>query len=491
MKCFVFINNIEMLLRFVTAGAFSHLAQKHNFHYVVLQSSDTLTEEHFKEAHTDAPVKIHWVPFHKERFKCWNELFDVSCVKYRFLSASFDTRCEQHERTDPGRFERLKHLASPAEFDLHHQREEKRIGCHPEMLRLILDEQPDFFVLPSALLDYVTDDVLQISHALNIPTLMLVAGWDNLSSKGLLYHKPTMMGVWGEQNKNHAVTIQNIPPQKVQIVGAPHYEYFRDPPPVDVAECRKSLGLPADGLVVLFAGTMRLFDETDFLKEIDARIEAGTLPLMHLIYRPHPWRGERKEEADFFSHAWKHVTMDPDIVTSYKSTKEPGEKRDLYSFIFRLQHLGRVYQSVDAVISPMSTVLLESMMFGLPILAMAFGDGKHWWSADKAAKMLHFREFYEVPGILTCHNKTDFFPFLQRLLTFVGEKSLSQKLKSSTNFFVEQNLPTYSERICLLASQMMSSTSGSPNYTIAYASLLAKKEPSWKRFLRKLRRKLC
>ncbi|MDH4455378.1 MAG: hypothetical protein QE570_19600 [Verrucomicrobiota bacterium] len=486
MKCFVFINNIEMLLRFVSAGAFRHLAQIHDFHYVVLRSSDTLNEEHFKQAHPGANVNVHWVPFRKDRFRCWNELFDVSCVKHRLRSASFDTRCEQHERSDPARFERLKHLAAPAEFDLHRQREEKRIGCHPEMLRLVLDERPDFFVLPSALLDYVTDDVLQISHELDIPTLMLVAGWDNLSSKGLLYHKPSMMGVWGEQNKTHGITIQDMPPENVRVVGAPHYEYFRDPPPVKVSESRRALGLPEEGLVVLFAGTMRLFDETDFLKEIDAKIEEGALPPMHLIYRPHPWRGERQDEADFFSHAWKHVTMDPDIAPSYRSTKETGEKRDLYSFIFRLQHLARVYQSVDAVISPMSTVLLESMMFGLPILAMAFGDGKHWWSADKAAKMIHFNEFYDTPGVLTCRDKANFMPALQKLVTFVGDTSLSEKLKASTNFFVEQTPPGYSERAAALAEEMMTRASSRPRYDIPHKQLVAQKPSSFKSLLRKL-----
>jgi hypothetical protein len=484
MKCFVFINNIEMLLRFVTAGAFKHLAQRHELHYVVLRSSDALDEKNFQEAHAGTSVTVHWVPFHKERFKCWNELFDVSCVKHRSRSASFDTRCEQHERSDMKRFARLQHLASPAEFDLHRQREEKRIGCHPEMLRLVLDERPDFFVLPSALLDYVTDDVLQISHALGVPALMLVAGWDNLSSKGLLYHKPAMMGVWGEQNRTHGITIQDMPAERVHVVGAPHYEYFRNPPAVNVAESRKALGLPPEGLLILFAGTMRLFDETDFLKEIDAKIEAGTLPPMHLIYRPHPWRGNRQEEADFFSHDWKHVTMDTDIVPSYRSTKEGGEKRDLYSFIFRLQHLATVYQSVDAVVSPMSTVLLESMMFGLPVLAMAFGDGKHWWSADKAAKMMHFKEFYETPGVLTCRDKKEFMPALQTLVTFVGDGELSQKLKASTNFFVEQTPPNYSERACVLVEEMMRQADTSPRYDLPYESLVVRPCRSWRNYFR-------
>ena len=101
-----------------------------------------------------------------------------------------------------------------------------------------------------------------------------VTGWDNLSSKGLLYHKPAMMGVWGEQNRTHGITIQDMPAERVHVVGAPHYEYFRNPPAVNVAESRKALGLPPEGLLILFAGTMRLFDETDFLKEIDAKIFA-------------------------------------------------------------------------------------------------------------------------------------------------------------------------------------------------------------------------
>ena len=463
MKGLVFISSSEIVLRFLSSGAFDALEKEHELTYVVLQSSDLLLQKDLQESVFEGR-RVRWIPLYLERFRRWNEQFDISCMLYKDRSPSFAVRYQEQKRQDPQRFIALEKKAALGGYERQREAAESYMGLNPDMLNLVRQLKPDFFVLPSALLDYITDDVLQVANALSVPTLMLVSGWDNLSSKGLIYHQPTMIGVWGEQSREHAIAVQNASPDAVHVVGCPHYENFRSTGEMDRGELRASFGLPADGHAVLFAGTLRLFDETQLLKELDAAIESGALPPMKILYRPHPWRDARREEDDFFQFEWRHIMMDPEIAETYKATKATNQNSTSDNFLFRMHHLPLLYRAVDALISPMSTVLLEGLLFGLPTMAVAFNDGKHSWSADKVSRMMHFKELYDVPGLIVCRDRDQFFPQLRQLITNIGDMKLSDTLRKHTGFFVHQDDRSYSERVVALVEKMLMETTSVPDY---------------------------
>ena len=464
MKGFVFIYGSEIVLRFISTGAFSDLAKRHDLTYVALRSSSLLKEGGVDKQLSSDVQKLEWIPFYPGRFDRWCELFDISCVLYQDRSSSFQVRYQEQSRKDPERYARLMKFARPGVYEKNRAAVEKDMGVHPDLLALTLRERPDFFVLPSALLDYGTDDVLQIADKLSIPTAMLVAGWDNLSSKGSIFHQPTVMGVWGEQSRRHAVEIQGTPPDRVHVIGASHYEDFHAKDNIDRAKLRAALGVPGNGRLILFAGTFRLFDETELLRELDQAIDSGAMPPMHVLYRPHPWRAKRQSEDDFFSYAWHHVTMDPGMVSAYQAAKNGGDSAAPDDFVFRLKHLVEIYRSVDAVVSPMSTILLEALLFGLPTMAVAFSDGKHSWSADKVSQMYHFKELYQVPGMMTCRDRGDFFPMLQKLVSLSTDKSLGATLCESTQQFVYRDSHSYAERVAELVDCMLAGAGSGPTY---------------------------
>jgi hypothetical protein len=464
MKGFVFVYGSEIIMRFVATGAFRDLAKKHDLTYVALRTSAKMKEGGVDDTLSSTLEKVKWIPFHQGRFSRNAELFDISCIYYKKRSRSFQVRCEEQARLEPERMARLERLAEPGIFEKHRTAVEDEMGLHPDILSLTLRERPDFFVLPSALLDYLTDDVLQISNALSIPTLMLVVGWDNLSSKGLIRHQPTLMGAWGEQSRRHAIEVQGTPPERVRVIGAPQYENFTKDPAADRTAIRAELGVPTTGPLLLFAGTFRLFDETELLRQVDDAISGGTLPPMHIFYRPHPWRVSRQSEDNFLEQEWDHITMDLEMVAGYKAAKGLGSTATADDFAFRMTHLPRVYTAVDATISPMSTVLLESMLFGLPILALAFSDGKHSWSADRVSQMTQFKELYEVPNMLVCRSRVDFFPAIRKLVAQVGDKTVGDSLLRSTRQFLYRDNQSYSSRVSSLVDEMLASRSAVPDY---------------------------
>ena len=466
MKGFVFIYGKEIFLRFISTNAFRELNQQHQLVYVAIKSSSLLSKEGGVDESLEAIglPKLEWVPFYPGRFAKWVELFDTSCALYKDRSTSFQTRYEEHIRKDPKKLTQLAKFATATSYRRYREEQEAEMGLHPDILEFTYRERPDFFVLPSALLDYCTDDVLQIAEKLKIPTIMLVSGWDNLSSKGILYHYPSAMGVWGEQNRRHAIDIQKILPERVFTIGAPHYDDFHPMNEVNKAELREEFGLPSQGKTLLFAGTFRLFDETQLLKEVDEAIENGQLPQMKILYRPHPWRLKRNSEEDFFKQTWRHIHMDPEIVKTYQAAKARRRQAKPDDFGTRMKHLIKIYQSVDAVISPMSTVLLEALLFGLPVQAVAFSDGKHSWSADKVSKMEHFNELFAIPNLLVSRKREDFIPQIKSLVDQSGRVDIQQALVESTQELMYRDGRSYAKRVADLVGHSLAKSEAKPAY---------------------------
>jgi hypothetical protein len=462
MKGFVFIYGNEIALRFIASGAFKALEKDHDLTYVALRSNSMMPGIGLEDIFASELQKVEWVPFHPDRFGVWANLFDISCILNRKRSSSFDVRCQMRASSpERDRFREQEQYAHPGVYEQMRTIVEQHIGLNPEFLALVTQKKPDFFVLPSALMDFISDDVLQISDKLKIPTLLLVLGWDNLSSKGLLYHKPTMIGVWGEQSKKHAIEVQDIAADRIHVIGAPHFEYFRiRKTQKEIADLRISWGVPATGNLVLFGGTFRPFDETQMLQEIDLAITNGTLPATHLIYRPHPWRDSRKSEDNFLNQTWQNISIDPELSEVYRLSKAGAINVSPLSrqATFRMEHLSELYQAVDAVISPMSTVLLESLFFGNPTMAISFGDGKHLWSPDKVSHMLHFKELYEIPDFIVCREREKLISTINLLLSRTGDRHHSEALSKYSEYFVYQDDYSYGERVSSLVDILLDKT---------------------------------
>ena len=432
---------------------------------------------------------VEYVPFWQGRAKKWKDLFEVSCFVYQERSPSFKARSEM--RIGPPipvrlsslsvrrpitfrrfagaikwnylRRRKLRHLAGLTEsgrYERYRARFLSSLGPHPEMDSLVRRHRPDFIILPSRILDIMADDVLQIAAHHRIPTFLLVGGWDHLSSKGILHTQPSLIGVWGQQTQRHAVEIQGASPENVVCIGAPHYEAFRASPSGDRDAFRQSIGLPLDKKTILFGGSFRQFDETALLKHIDAAIEEGRIGPLHILYRPHPWRLSRDNEDPFFDHSWKHVSIDPAIAPTYEQSKA-GKSVSHNDFQYSMSYLNDLLRAVDGVVSPMSTLILEAMMLGTPVLAVAFNDGKHLWSADKTAQMTHFEGLRDVPGLDFCDRSEDFIPLLRQLVTRSEDSALGESLRESTKLFVTQDDSTsYGERLSRLVNERLKATVG-------------------------------
>lgn len=74
----------------------------------------------------------------------------------------------------------------------------------------------------------VEKDYLKAAKALGIPTAVLVASWDNLTTKGTFHITPDKVLVWNQYQVDEAVRFHDVPARQVEAVGAPVFDQMFD-----------------------------------------------------------------------------------------------------------------------------------------------------------------------------------------------------------------------------------------------------------------------
>lgn len=272
--------------------------------------------------------------------------------------------------------------------------------------------------------------------------------WDNPSSKALCTGKPSKLVVWGQQSKNHAVEYMKINSEKIECFGAAQFEVYKTKSILNREELCKMFNVNINRKIILYAGSGSGSYETFYLKLLDTYIESGLMPNCQVIYRPHPWRGGLAEgEEDFLSLNMKNIIMDPTMIDYYKNEiRNPTGKMFLADYRVSRDLL----TLVDAVISPLSTMLVESILNGKPIL-MFFPNEAHGkgWEVDE----IHFAEFINMKIVNKCFSEDQFLESCKNLYSQIGDSEVAQKLKKASEFFVQPRSKTYGSQLLDLVDE--------------------------------------
>src|SRR5581483_4214794 len=120
-------------------------------------------------------------------------------------------------------------------------------------------------------------------------------------------------------------------------------------------------------------------------------------------------------ETDFFDVAWRHVSMDPAMEGYYRRTAAKSEQGfDMADY----RVTAKLLRLVAGVISPLSTMLLEAIMHGKPVLMFVPGEEQTADVQDAiklGMKLPHFAEFWGAKGIDICTRQADLAPSVQRM----------------------------------------------------------------------------
>ncbi len=454
-KALVFIDYDMLIRHFIQAGAFAELEKSWDVRYVF--HTDPTSPKQGVYADVDSLGLVNYTRFElpRRRMGEWDWLYSITVLYNHRGAPHFKLRRQLMADVRGWRLTyQFQLLAHRWIFPLARRWLLGRMGVYKPLDDFIAAERPDVVIHPSVLAGYFINELSLICPARGIPLVVLMNSWDNPANKSMNTGVPDRLVVWGPQTRRHALEYMKLPADRVVEFGAAQFQVYRDPPRISEPELRHRFGVPPDVPVVLYAGVSKAVNETDHLSAIDAAIAEGRIPRCHVLYRPHPWRGPLVEgECHFFDMGYRHVTMDPHMEDFYRRAAA-GETKgfELADYAITAQLLNLV----RGVISPLSTMLLEAVIHGVPVI-MFWPDGPAGVAGkliDVGIRLPHFAEFWGCEGIQVSTRAEALAESCRRMLVDHQTPAVRDALQAHARDYVVLDGPTYAERLADLADEL-------------------------------------
>jgi len=439
----VFIDSDVTIRHFLLNDAFERLVDDHNCVFVlppagwgrIVNGRERLPKEYRVETLNTPDV----------RRRLWRRL--VSIDQMRLPTRLYQLRYWKLKFTQWGPKAAFFHsfLALPgirffAEKFLHRQLSKVPFAELDEFLER---EKPDILLHPSTFEGYFVNDFIFAAKKLGIPSVLIMNSWDNPSTKRSVSGLPDHVLVWGEQTRRHCVEMMRMPPERVHIFGAAQFDIFRSASTSDPASYRRAYGLDEDVRLLLYAGSTKPTDEAEHLRQLDSAISAGRLGNVKILYRPHPYGMAREKAKNIVGAAYKHVHVELGMKDFLVSMVE-GTNAGFYITDNRDTH--ELLGAVDALVSPISTMLIEASLHGKPSMCY-FPPEENLKGTAWAAGLRHMEELLAHDMVLVCRARARFIDDAERLVAMIGASDRKKEIEEKVRYFVEPTELRYKDAI--------------------------------------------
>ena len=204
----------------------------------------------------------------------------------------------------------------------------------------------------------VATPFLAAGRRLDVPVVGYIASWDHQVGKGIISPHFARYIVQNETMRADLERFHGIGSERVVVTGWPQTDvYYRRRSVEEYQALLRSLGLPIDRSVVLFAGNSP--NNSPYEANLIARLVSwrreNARDRLSLLFRPHPY--------------------DDQVATRFAAAfDEPGvavqrvESTDYGDLVTLLQH-------VDCVVATGGTIVLEALVNGRPVVCVTFAEG--------------------------------------------------------------------------------------------------------------------
>jgi hypothetical protein len=182
--------------------------------------------------------------------------------------------------------------------------------------------RPDVLVACPYLFFHMAEvEYVKAARALGIPSVVAVASWDNLTSKGTFPLVPDLTLVWNEALAEEAVRFHAVPRSKIAVCGALPFDIWFDRSPVlDRQRFCERVGLDPQRPYLLYLCSTKTPGppESAFVGELTAALRRHTETReAGLMIRPHPFHASIwKEYAEEHTVIWPVGGEWPDVAAA-------------------------------------------------------------------------------------------------------------------------------------------------------------------------------
>lgn len=447
-KVLIIINSEEFVRNYMTTNAFSEIEKDFQCFYLLadrIKKSDVFRERAVLGEYLidKAMAARHY------------HLFNVLTWKYRTKSSSFYFRAMRSRRLQfsflksDGFLKKVikilwrifksafRHIAgfigdSNLIFNFYYKWQVTRLIVNAGLEEKIIKCLPDVVLFPSSAYDPDGTDVVRVCKKIGVHVIFLIDNWDNLSSKSILWERPSYIGVWGEQSAEHAVNIQGFKKEQVTSLGTPRFdEYFQ----VRDIDLKSTFNFK----YILFVGTALAFDEVDVLQKLNNIISKHPhiFNSVKIIYRPHPWR---QGNDTIVGKGLENIVIDPQIIRVYTGLDSTNFQPDL-------SYYPSLLKNAEFVVGGLTSMLIEALIFRKRFMALVYDDGKNYTNQHNAFKYYtHFQGLRDVETLSFCEN----IDTLEEIFisTWLSRSNTdAEKTDSQRRYFYFDDARTYAQRL--------------------------------------------
>lgn len=443
MKILIFIEHDIIIRHFVHSGVFSELAARHDVKFVFPPRGHRRVQLDVTQQGLCAPHR--YLEIDEDRLVLWRKQFLLNQLRWRRGTHFAALRYFRRQAIGLKATAILMPFTLPGLYQLAQRWLASRLAARPNlgMRALVEQERPDAIIHPSVLDGVYINDLTVAARDAKVPLIVIMNSWDNPSTKQAVAGHPDYMLVWGEQTRRHVVQFIGMPGDRVVRFGAAQFDVYRSPPRISREEFCDVHDIAPHARILLYAGSSKETNEFEHLVAIDQAITEGRLGDTVVVYRPHPWGNAGYGGERILGHPWKNVRLESSM-RGYLQQISEGKKDASYPD-YRQTH--DLLSSVDAVVSPLSTILLEAAIHGKPVLCFLPSDEAEAVHFKLAAPMIHFEDLYATPEFLKARGRSELLPQLRSLLSLVGDAEFAGRLKQKCSYFVESFDLPYGERL--------------------------------------------
>lgn len=454
MKILVFIEHDVVIRHFVHSGVFADLIAEHDVKFV-------FPEPGYKRVSLDvasldlAGASYRHLTVHQKRLVVWKRLFQIDMLRWRRDPVYRTLRKLHVEMMGPKAALLYTVLGLPLIYPLLQRHSDSKIAAMPyrELDALLDEEQPDLLIHPSVLEGVYINDLVSVSKAREIPLVVIMNSWDNACSKRAMVGTPDWLLVWGPQTYQHALDYAHMPAERTEKFGAAQFEVYRDPPRIDRdAFCARHDTSP-DKRLLLYAGSSKGTEEFLHLRDIENAIEDGRLADTVVIYRPHPWGNGGQGGERIFDHPWKHVRIES-TMRSYLEAVRDGDTRMTFP---DYRDTRDTLLSIDALVSPLSTIILEAALVGKPALCflpLEESGARHF---QLIMPLKHFEDMFNMDEFLVARGREELLPGLEQLLVRIDDPAFHTRLSDAVDHFLTLHDQSYAHRLTKFCEKVCAS----------------------------------
>ena len=301
----------------------------HSIHVGFFNSSEPARETLHERLKEEFPDLFSYGKAPRKRSDLWNDL----CVALSwgmdyllYLGAIFKNSRRLRERTESRMHPAFVWITNRCPL----VRTPKGLAILAPLLRISYDSipagrsikgyirsfQPDvLLVTPLVVHGTLQSEYLKAAKKLGVVSAHCVASWDNLTTKGVIRGNPDKVIVWNEVQKEEAVTLHGVSPEKVVVTGSQYFDpWFTHQPSRTRPEFCRVVGLPPDQLIVLYLCSSNFMapNEPPFVLRWIAALRNSGIPRLAeagILIRPYPEYVDKWKAIDFGDYG--HVVVWP------------------------------------------------------------------------------------------------------------------------------------------------------------------------------------